>query len=140
MTSPQRSSPSDILAAAQSALEAAQAVAGSAFDTAIRLPPASAQLAATLPGLIENLAVSIERLNRTLDRTERMLSLADPMLNTLDRLIPRLEQLMSVGDDIVRQVTKLPGMGTIGRVTGLTSDQPASPPSDPKDKDTKRRR
>lgn len=131
MSSSQRPNPSDILAAAQAALEAAQNVAGSAFDTAIRLPPASAQLAAQLPGLIENLAVATERLNTTLDRMERMLALADPMFVTLDKLIPRLEQLTTVGDDVFRALASIPGVGTLGRITRITPSEPPPPPPPP---------
>ena len=132
MSNSQRPNPSDILAAAQAALEAAQSVAGSAFDTAIRVPPASAQLVSQLPSLIENLAVATERLNVTLDRMERMLVLADPMFTTLDRLLPRLEQLTTVGDDVFRALASIPGVGTLGRITRISSGEPDPPPPPPR--------
>ena len=66
--------PSDVRSAAESALETAQAVASSAM----RVPSASAQIAAQLPDLVENLAVATERLNTTIDRMERYMALAVP--------------------------------------------------------------
>ena len=44
----------------------------------MRVPPASAQIAAQLPDLLENLAVATERLNTTIDRMERYMALAEP--------------------------------------------------------------
>ncbi|WP_185981704.1 hypothetical protein [Skermania sp. ID1734] len=117
-----QSSPSDILAAAQAALDAAQQVARSSFDTAIRLPPASAQLAATMPDLIENLAKSVDRLNRTLDRVDRMLTLAEPMLGMIDRLIPRLEDVAAAGDELRRVLNIIPGVGVLTRLAGLSEE------------------
>ncbi|HME25496.1 MAG TPA: hypothetical protein VKI44_29885, partial [Acetobacteraceae bacterium] len=61
-------------------METAQAVASGAM----RLPPESAQFAAQLPDLLENLAVATERLNTTIDRMERYMALADPMFRTMD--------------------------------------------------------
>lgn len=111
--------PSEILAAAQAAIEAAQAVAGSAFDTAVRTPQASVALAAQFPDLIENLATAIERLNKTIDRMERMLALADPLFATLDQILPRLEQLAGVADDLRKLMGRIPGAEALGRLTGV---------------------
>src|ERR671917_2923352 len=102
MTNPKRPNPklpnpTEILAAAQAAAqaaaEAAQVATGSAFDSAVRMPPASARLAAQLPDLIDNLASTLERLNEAIDRWERMMALMDPMFGAVDRLIPRLEAM-----------------------------------------------
>jgi hypothetical protein len=132
MTNPKRPNPklpnpAEILAAAQAAAqaaaEAAQVATGSAFDSAVRMPPASARLAAQLPDLIDNLASTLERLNEAIDRWERMMALMDPMFGALDRLIPRLEATIALGDDVFRAVGKLPGMGTLGRVTGVSAER-----------------
>ena len=58
MTSHKVPTSKDIKAAAQAAAETAQSVASGAM----RIPPASIQLASQLPGLIENLAIATERL------------------------------------------------------------------------------
>ncbi|MCX5042671.1 hypothetical protein OG921_05745 [Aldersonia sp. NBC_00410] len=127
MTNPKLPNPAEILAAAQAAAqaaaEAAQAAAGSAFDSAVRLPPASARLAAELPDLVDNLASTLERLNDAIDRWERMMVLMDPMFGALDRLIPQLEALVSVGDNVFARLGRLPGMGTLGKVTGVSVDK-----------------
>lgn len=47
-------------------------------SSAMRVPSASAQIAAQLPDLVENLAVATERLNTTIDRMERYMALAVP--------------------------------------------------------------
>jgi hypothetical protein len=52
-------SPKDTKAAAQAAAETAQSVASGAM----RIPPASIQLASQLSDLMENLATATERLN-----------------------------------------------------------------------------
>lgn len=127
MTSPKVPNPAEILAAAQAAAkaaaEAAQAAAGATVDSAVRLPPASARLVAELPDLIDNLAGTLERLNDAIDRWERMMALMDPMFGALDRLIPQLEALASVGDNLARTVGQLPGVGTLGKVTGFTVER-----------------
>ncbi|MEU1549627.1 hypothetical protein [Nocardia sp. NPDC005745] len=143
--------PADVLAAAQAAVEAAQTAAGqaleaaqltatSAFDTAVRLPPASAQLAAQLPGLIENLSTAIERLNSTIDRLDRTLALADPAFAAYDRLLPRLEAMISLGEDVLGRLAKLPGIALLGKLAGLSAaeEQPAEQPA--RRKPTKRRK
>ena len=68
----------------------------------MRIPPASLQLAAELPDLLENLTVATERLNEAIDRAERYLALADPMIRTMDAILPQLEALVATGDDIAR--------------------------------------
>jgi hypothetical protein len=57
-------SPKDLVAAAQAAAETAQSVTSGAM----RIPPASIQLASQLPDLLENLAIATERLNESIDR------------------------------------------------------------------------
>ena len=66
----------------------------------MRVPSASAQLAAQLPDLVENLAVATERLNTTIDRMERYMALADPMFRTMDRMLPQLEALIATDASI----------------------------------------
>ncbi|WP_431949800.1 hypothetical protein [Nocardia lijiangensis] len=141
--------PAEILAAAQTAVEAAQSAAGQAlesaqltaghaFDAAVRLPPASAQLVAQLPDLIENLSLAIDRLNATIDRLDRTLALADPAFAAYDRLLPRLEAMISLGEDVLGRLARLPGISMLGKVTGLGGRRPGEeePPPEPR----KRRR
>jgi ABC-type transporter Mla subunit MlaD len=118
MTDKKSSQPGDLRAAAQAAAQAAQELASGA----LRVPTASAQVVAQLPGLIENLAAATERLNTNLDRLERYLALADPTFETIDRLLPQLEALAARGDQAFRAVRDIPGVGTFGRITGLASD------------------
>lgn len=113
-TNPKVPKPGDIKSAAQAAVETAQSVASGAM----RIPPASVQLAAQLPDLLENLAVATERLNTTIDRAERYIALADPMIRTMDRLLPQLEALVATGDDVFRALSSLPGVSTLGRFAG----------------------
>jgi hypothetical protein len=101
----------DIKAAAQAAAETAQSVA----TGAIRIPPASLQLFAQLPDLIENLATATERLNEAIDRADRYLALADPMMRTMDAMLPQMEALVATGNDVFTAVSSLPGVSTIGR-------------------------
>ncbi|WP_067567537.1 hypothetical protein [Nocardia acidivorans] len=142
---PRVPTPGEILAAAQAAVVAAQAAAGDAFDsaqltatqafdTAVRLPPASMQLAAQLPDLIENLTVAVERLNSTIDRLDRTLTLAEPALIAYDKLLTRLETLSAAGGEAVSRLEKLPGLSLLGRLTGLTREDPdpEPPPSRPR--------
>jgi ABC-type transporter Mla subunit MlaD len=98
-------------------VETAQAVASSAM----RLPPASAQFAAQLPDLLENLAVATERLNTTIDRMERYMAVADPTFRTMDRLLPQLEALIATGSDVFRGLSEIPGVATLSRLAGLSS-------------------
>ncbi|WP_051022259.1 hypothetical protein [Nocardia pneumoniae] len=142
--------PADVLSAAQAAVEAAQTAAGqaleaaqltasSAFDAAVRLPPASAQLVAQLPDLIERLSIAIERLNSTIDRLDRTLALADPAFAAYDRLLPRLEAMISLGEDVFGKLAKLPGVALLGKLTGLSApEQPAAEP--PQRRSSKRRK
>lgn len=123
--------PGDVRAAAQAALQAAQDVAAGA----LRMPGASAQMAVQLPELIENLAKATERLNTTLDRFERYMALADPTLQAMDRILPQLQNLVAQGDAVYRAVGNLPGVGTVGRITGLG---PREDPPKPEDKPSKR--
>jgi ABC-type transporter Mla subunit MlaD len=135
MTDSRSSQPGDLRAAAQAAAQAAQDLASGA----LRVPTASAQVLAQLPGLIENLAAATERLNTNLDRLERYLALADPTFEAIDRLLPQLEALAARGDQAVRAVRHIPGVGTVGRITGLSPD-PGTPKDDgAKDKSGKRR-
>jgi ABC-type transporter Mla subunit MlaD len=113
-------SPKDIKAAAQAAADTAQLVATSAM----RIPPASIQLAAEMPDLIENLASATERLNAAIDRAERYLALADPMIRTMDSLLPQLEALVATGNDLYRAASSVPGVSALGRFATRGSDEP----------------
>ena len=86
----------------------------------MRVPSASAQFAAQLPDLVENLAVATERLNTTIDRMERYMALADPMFRTMDRMLPQLEALIATGNDVYRGLSGLPGVATLSRLAGLS--------------------
>jgi len=112
MPNPKVPSPKEIKAAAQAAAETAQSVASGAM----RIPPASIQLASQLPDLIENLAIATERLNTAIDRAERYLALADPMIRTMDALLPQLESLVATGNDVYNAVSSIPGASTLGRL------------------------
>jgi hypothetical protein len=112
MTSHKVPTPKEIKAAAQAAAETAQSVASGAM----RIPPASVQLASQLPDLIENLAVATERLNTAIDRAERYLALADPMIRTMDALLPQLEALVATGNDVYNAVSSVPGASALGRL------------------------
>jgi hypothetical protein len=117
MPKPKVPSPKEIKAAAEAAAETAQSMASGAM----RIPPASIQLASQLPDLIENLAVATERLNTAIDRAERYLALADPMIRTMDAILPQLEALVATGNDVYNAVSTLPGASTLGRLaTGAT--------------------
>jgi ABC-type transporter Mla subunit MlaD len=113
-------SPKDIMAAGQAAVETAQSVASGAM----RIPPASIQLASQLPDLLENLAIATERLNESIDRAERYLALADPMIRTMDALLPQLEALVATGNDVYKTVSTLPGVSTLGRLATRGSYAP----------------
>ena len=105
-------SPQDIMDATQAAAETAQSIASSAM----RIPPASIELATQLPDLLENLATATQRLNEAIDRGERYLALAAPMIRTMDALLPQLEALVATGDDVFNAVSSLPGVSTLGRI------------------------
>jgi ABC-type transporter Mla subunit MlaD len=105
-------SPKDIKAAAQAAAETAQSVASGAM----RIPPASIQLASQLPDLVENLATATERLNEAIDRAERYLALADPMIRTMDAILPQLEALVATGNEVYNAVASVPGVSTLSRL------------------------
>lgn len=125
MSSQKIPKPSDLKSAAQAAVETAQSAVETAqavASGALRIPPASAQLAAQLPDLLENLAVATERLNTTIDRTERYMAMADPMFRTLDRLLPQFEALINTGNDVFRLLTSLPGISTLNRLAGRGQD------------------
>jgi ABC-type transporter Mla subunit MlaD len=117
MTSRRTPGPKEIKAAAQAAAESAQSIAGGAM----RIPPATIQLAGQLPDLLENIATATERLNEAVDRAERYLALADPMIRTMDRLLPQLESLVATSDEVFKTVSSLPGVSTIGRIAGGTT-------------------
>ncbi|BBX16256.1 hypothetical protein CRI77_08965 [Mycolicibacterium duvalii] len=125
--------PNDIKAAAQAAVESAQAAAASAM----RIPPASVQLAAELPDLIENLATATQRLNATIDRAERYFALADPMVRTLDALLPQLEALVATGNDVFRAAASVPGVSTLGRFAKRGNPPPETKPTRPPRKPTR---
>ena len=117
MTSRRTPGPKEIKAAAQAAAETAQSI----VSDAMRVPPATIQLASQLPDLIENMATATARLNDAIDRAERYLALADPMIRTMDHLLPQLESLVATGDEVFKTVSSLPGVSTIGRLAGGTT-------------------
>ena len=90
-------------------------------SSAMRVPPASAQIAAQLPDLLENLAIATERLNTTVDRMERYMALADPMFRAMDRVLPQLEALIATGNEVYNGLSGIPGVATLGRLAGLSS-------------------
>jgi ABC-type transporter Mla subunit MlaD len=110
--------PKDVKAAVQAAAETAQSVAGGAM----RIPPASIQLASQLPDLVENLATATERLNQAIDRAERYLALADPMIRTMDAILPQLEALVATGNDVFNAVSSVPGVSTLSRLATRGSE------------------
>ena len=112
--------PKDIKAAVEAAAETAQSVASGAM----RIPPASIQLASQLPELLENLATATERLNEAIDRAERYLALADPMIRTMDAVLPQLEALVATGNDVFTAVSSVPGVSTLSRLAARGSDVP----------------
>jgi hypothetical protein len=113
-------SPKDIKAAVAAAAETAQSVASGAM----RIPPASIQLASQLPDLVENLATATERLNEAIDRAERYLALADPMIRTMDAILPQLEALVATGNDVFNAVSSVPGVSTLSRLATRGSGAP----------------
>jgi len=118
--------------AAQGALETAQAAVESAqavVSGTLRIPRASAQIAAQLPDLLENLAVATERLNATIDRAERYMALTDPMVRTMDRLLPQMEALIATGNDLFKALSNVPGVSRLGR---LVSDRSSGKTDEPK--------
>jgi len=117
MTNQKIPGPREIKAAAQAAAEAAQSIAGDAM----RIPPATVQLAGQLPEMLENMATATARLNEAIDRAERYLALADPMLRTMDRLLPQLEALVATSDEAFKTLSSLPGVSGLGRLTGGSS-------------------
>ena len=121
--------PKDIKDATQAAAETAQSIASGAM----RIPPASIELATQLPDLLENLATATQRLNEAIDRGERYLALAAPMIRTMDALLPQLEALVATGDDVFNAVSSLPGVSTLGRIATRGSN-----PTTPKRTSTKR--
>ena len=122
MSSRKIPSPKDIKDATQAAAEAAQSIASGAM----RIPPASIELATQLPDLLENLAAATQRLNEAIDRGERYLALAAPMIRTMDALLPQLEALVATGDDVFNAVSSIPGVSTLGRIATRGSN-PAPP-------------
>jgi hypothetical protein len=126
-------SPKDIKAAAQAAAETAQSVASGAM----RIPPASIQLASQLPDLVENLAIATVRLNEAIDRAERYLALADPMIRTMDAILPQLEALVATGNEVYNAVASVPGVSTLSRLATRGADaaprkRPSKRPAAPK--------
>src|SRR6187551_2211580 len=120
MTSRRTPGPKDIKAAGRAAAETAQSI----VSDALRLPPASIQLASQLPDLIENMATATARLNEAIDRAERYLALADPMIRTMDALLPQLEALVATGNDVYKAVSSVPGVSTLGRLATRTTEAP----------------
>jgi ABC-type transporter Mla subunit MlaD len=127
MSSRKIPSPKDIKDATQAAAETAQSIASGAM----RIPPASIELATQLPDLLENLAAATQRLNEAIDRGERYLALAAPMIRTMDALLPQLEALVATGDDVFNAVSSIPGVSTLGRIATRGSN-PATPKRTPK--------
>jgi hypothetical protein len=121
--------PKDIMAAAQAAAQAAADTAHTVAGGALRIPPASIQLASQLPDLIENLATATERLNQAIDRAERYLALADPMIRTMDAILPQLEALVATGNDVYSAVSSVPGVATLSRLATRGSAPAAKKPS-----------
>lgn len=72
---------------------------------------------------MENLAATSERLNATMDRLDRYLSLAEPTLRTMDRLVPQLEAMLATGEEIFGALSRIPGVSTLSRFAGLSSDE-----------------
>ncbi|WP_228813608.1 hypothetical protein [Nocardia flavorosea] len=95
---------------------------------------ASAQLAAQLPDLLDNLSGTIDRLDATVDRLDRTPALADPAFAAYDRLLPRLEALIAVGEDLFGALSRLPG---VGRMAGLGA--PPGPGPEPPRKRPRRK-
>src|SRR6478609_6650953 len=124
MPNPKVPSPKDIRAAVEAAAETAQSVASGAM----RIPPASIQLASQLPDLLENLATATARLNEAVDRAERYLALADPMIRTMDAILPQLEALVATGNDVYNAVSSLPGVSTLGRFATRSAPPTKKPP------------
>jgi hypothetical protein len=121
MSSQKVPGPKDIKAAAQTA--------HAIVSDAMRVPPASIQLASQLPDLVENLATATERLNTAIDRAERYIALAEPMIRTMDALLPQLEALVATGNDAFEAVLSIPGVSTLGRfATRGTQSKEKSPP------------
>ena len=127
MTDSSSSQRGDIRAAAQAAAQAAKDLTSGA----LRVPMASAHIVAQLPELIENLAAATERLNTNLDRLERYMALADPTFEAVDRLLPQFEAMVARGDQAFRAVRDIPGVGTFGRITGLSPDSDAAKADSP---------
>ena len=126
MTSQKVPTPKEIKAAAQAAAETAQSV----VSGAMRIPPASVQLASQLPDLLQNLATTTERLNDAIDRAERYIALAEPMIRTMDALLPQLEALVATGNDVYNAVSSVPGVSTLSRLaTGSSNPPPRKKPS-----------
>ncbi len=117
--------PKDLMSAAQAAAEAAESV----VSGAMRIPPATIQVASQVPDLIENLAAATERLNEAIDRAERFLALADPMMRTMDAVLPQLEALVATGNDVFNAVSSLPGVSTLTRFTMRDEDAQSRKPS-----------
>jgi hypothetical protein len=101
---------------------------------------ASAHIVAQLPELIENLAAATERLNTNLDRLERYMALADPTFEAVDRLLPQFEAMVARGDQAFRAVRDIPGVGTFGRITGLSPDSDAAKADSPEEVSGRKRR
>ena len=95
----------------------------------MRVPPASAQIAAQLPEVLENLAVATERLNTAVDHMERYMALAEPLFQTMDRVLPQLEALIATGNDVYKGLSGMPGVATLSRLAGLSPgdrDEPST--------------
>jgi hypothetical protein len=133
MASSKGANPSKNKSAAQGAVETAQAAVESAqavVSGTLRIPRASAQIAAQLPDLLENLAVATERLNTTIDRAERYMALTDPMVRTMDRLLPQMEALIATGNEVFKALSNIPGVSRLGRLVGERSPVQGDDPKD----------
>jgi hypothetical protein len=98
--------------------------AQSVASGAMRIPPASIQLASQLPDLVENLVTATEHLNNAVNRTERYIALAERMLRTMDALLPQVEALVVTGNELYNAVSSVPGVSTLGRLTTRSSSPP----------------
>ncbi|MGI9164631.1 MAG: hypothetical protein ACR2JI_17170 [Mycobacterium sp.] len=112
-------SPGDVISATQAAVDAAQAAA----TGAMRIPPASARLAAQMPDLLDNMVATTERLNSAMDRLDKYLALAEPTLRAMDRLLPQLEALVATGDEIYGALSRIPGVSALSRFAGRSSEE-----------------
>ena len=123
MTSRKIPSPKDIKDATQAAAETAQSIASGAM----RIPPASIELATQLPALLENLATATQRLNEAIDRGEAL-----PRTGRSDdsdhgrASLPSWRLWSRRAMTLSNAVSSIPGVSTLGRIATRGS-KPATP-------------